>query len=223
MATGLGLTAVALAFLAGAVPFPYIIARLWGGIDIREHGSRNPGASNVYRVLGFGPGALTFVLDCSKAIAAVKFATLLGLDAYFMPDTLIWIEIGLGVLSVLGHVFSPFLGGRGGKGVATVIGVFWVLFPLGLLTAALCGAAVILVFRYFSLGSLVGVCILPIAHLILNDQPFLSAVVPVLYLSLAVALLVLVRHSDNIRRLISGKEHGMSAADAADPGSGAIR
>lgn len=197
------------AFLLGAVPFPYIIARLVAGIDIREHGSGNPGASNVFRVVGAPAGIVTFVLDCAKAVLAVQLAV------WFLPvyaldmEQLIWFKIGLGVLAVCGHVWSPFLGGRGGKGVATVIGVFWVIFPMGLLTGALCGFAVIAVYRFFSLGSLVGVCALPVAYFLLKEQPWHPASLPILYLSLVAALLVLLRHTDNIKRLLSGREHAM--------------
>ncbi|MEQ9362923.1 MAG: glycerol-3-phosphate acyltransferase, partial [Leptospirales bacterium] len=192
------------AFLLGAVPFPYMISRLVAGIDIRDHGSGNPGASNVFRVVGPSAGIVTFILDCTKAIVAVKLAVWFLPTAALDMEQLIWFKIALGVLAVCGHVFSPFLGGRGGKGVATVIGVFWILFPLGLLTGALCGLAVIVVYRFFSLGSLVGVCALPVAYFLLKEQPWHPASLPILYLSLVATLLVLVRHTDNIKRLISG-------------------
>ncbi|MCR9144571.1 MAG: glycerol-3-phosphate 1-O-acyltransferase PlsY [bacterium] len=204
----LALLAVA-AFLLGAVPFPFLIARLRAGIDIRDHGSGNPGASNVFRVVGAPAGIITFVLDCAKAVVAVKLSVWFLPVDYLDMEQLIWFKIGLGILAVLGHVFSPFLGGRGGKGVATVIGVFYILFPLGLLTGALCGLAVIIVYRFFSLGSLVGVCALPVAYFLLHEQPWHPASLPILYLSLLAMALVLVRHTDNIKRLISGREHGM--------------
>lgn len=198
-----------LAFLLGAVPFPFIVARLVGGIDIREHGSGNPGASNVFRVVGAPAGIVTFILDCAKAMVAVKLASWFIPEGWLAMDQFVWFKIGLGVLAVCGHVWSPFLGFRGGKGVATVIGVFWIIFPMGLLTGALCGLAVIVVYRFFSLGSLVGVFALPIAYFLLQEQPWHPASLPILYLSLIANLLVLMRHTDNIKRLISGREHAM--------------
>lgn len=195
------------AFCLGAIPFSYIIARVLGGVDIREHGSGNPGASNVFRVVGPLAGILSFVLDCAKGALAVLLATwfLQGLT----PGHRIWYEILLGLLAVCGHVWSPFMGGRGGKGVAAVIGIFGVLFPLGLVAGILCGAAVIFVYRYFSLGSLVGVSVLPLAYFLVIEQPWHGANLPILYLSLVATILVLARHTDNIRRLLTGREHGM--------------
>ena len=203
-----------LAFLLGAIPFPFLIARLFAGIDIRQHGSGNPGASNVFRVVGPGPGLLTFALDTGKGATAVCLADWL-LGAGVLPADAsgqrIWFEILLGILAVFGHVWSPFLGWRGGKGVATVVGVFAMIFPWGLLTAALCALSVIVVYRFFSLGSLVGVCVLPAAYFLVTEQPWHAANLPILYLCLAAMTLVLLRHTDNIRRLLSGREHGMYA------------
>lgn len=195
------------AFLAGALPFSYLIARAFAGIDIREHGSGNPGASNVYRVVGPLPGALCFVLDTAKGSFAVWLALLLRHE--LTPDTQLWYQILLGFFAVLGHVFSPFLNWRGGKGVATFLGVFLVLFPLGVLAAFACGVAVILIYRYFSLGSLVGAAMLPAAYFLFVDAPFAPRNLPLLYLCLAAAILTFLRHLDNIKRLWLGSEHGL--------------
>ncbi len=200
----------AAAFFAGAVPFSYFIARFFAGIDIREHGSGNPGASNVFRVVGPGPGILTFLLDATKAAACIVLAYFWL--SHWPARALVWYEILLGVLAVLGHVFSPFLGFRGGKGVAAVIGVYLVLFPLGLIAGALSGLVAAFVFRYFSLGSLIGVLILPLSYFLLQEQPWHPANRPLLYLSLLAVLIVYARHTDNIKRLLAGKEHGMIKA-----------
>lgn len=199
----------ALAFMLGAIPFPYLIARAMAGIDIREHGSGNPGASNVFRVVGPGAGIVTFALDTAKAAVAVSLAAWILPVGQLASVDFVWYEILLGILAVCGHVWSPFLGGRGGKGVATVIGVFWVVFPMGLLTGFLCGLVVVVVYRFFSLGSLVGVCALPVAYFLVKEQPWHPASLPILYLSLVATALVLARHTDNIKRLLSGREHGM--------------
>ena len=195
------------AFLLGAIPFSYLTARVAGGIDIRQHGSGNPGASNVYRVVGPGPGLLAFALDALKG--AVPLLVAAAMADELSAVELVWYKILLGALAVMGHIWSPFLGFRGGKGVATVVGVFAVLFPLGLLTAAMCGLSVVFVYRFFSLGSLVGLSTLPVAYFLLIEQPLHPASLPLLYLSLLAVVLIFLRHMDNIKRLLQGKEHGI--------------
>lgn len=135
-------------FLAGAIPFGVLIAKR-RGVDIREKGSGNIGATNVARVLGIGPGLLVLALDALKGGVAVLLAThVCGID---------WVIAVAGLAAIVGHCFSPFLGGKGGKGVATALGVFAVIAP----ALALVGVAVFLVVagrtRVPALGSLFGI------------------------------------------------------------------
>lgn len=201
------------AFLAGAAPFSYLIARAFAGIDIRETGSGNPGASNVFRTVGPLAGFLTLLLDAGKGAAAMLLA--LPFVGQFDETALVWLRIGLGLAAVAGHVWTPFLGWRGGKGVATLIGVFAAIFPLGIIAAAGGGTIAILVFRYFSLGSLVGVALLPLAYFLYTEEPLRSDHLPVLWLILAAVALTVLRHLDNIRRLLQGQEHGMRSQNQA--------
>ena len=200
-----------LAYLIGGIPFAYILARLVGGIDIRQAGSGNPGASNVFRTVGPATGILVLILDALKGSLAVYLAYLVaksqgGRGEFFI----IWYEILLGFLAVAGHIWTPFLEFKGGKGVATFLGVFLILFPVGMLIAMGAAFVTIAIFRIFSLGSLVGVLLLPINYFLLTETPWDPAELPILYLSILAVLIVALRHLDNIRRLIQGKEHGMA-------------
>ena len=181
-----------LAFLLGAIPFGYIIARL-KGVDIRKHGSGNVGATNVARVLGKKYGVAVYLLDFLKGYIPTAIAVkLYGIDSFLTAS--------VGLFAVLGHMFSPFLGFRGGKGVATASGVLFGLSPfLGLLVLALWGA----IFKssgYVSLGSILAA--LGAVYLVgMLGYPF-----PVLVLVTLVAVLILVKHKSNVERLLEGRE-----------------
>jgi acyl phosphate:glycerol-3-phosphate acyltransferase len=135
-------------FIAGSIPFGVLIAKK-RGVNIRQQGSGNIGATNVARVMGIGPGLLVLALDALKgALAAILASRFCGMD---------WVIAVAGFAAILGHCFSPFLGGKGGKGVATALGVFVVVAP----ALALVGIAVFLVVagrtRVPALGSLAGI------------------------------------------------------------------
>ncbi|MCB1324095.1 MAG: glycerol-3-phosphate acyltransferase [Spirochaetales bacterium] len=193
------------AFVFGAVPFAYLFALWIGRVDIREQGSGNPGASNAFRVAGPVPGLLAFLFDGAKGAAPVLARRILLPE--MEGEAAIWLDIALGALAIIGHVYTPFLGFRGGKGVATLIGVFAVLFPLGLLIAAVASLIAMGISRYFSVGSLVGVVALSVSYFFVHEEPFAPANLPILYLSLAGLVLLFIRHRDNIRRLVRGEEH----------------
>lgn len=210
------LTAAAVGYLFGAIPFGYLVARS-KGINIFEHGSKNPGATNVKRVLGekFGPagkraGNLVFALDALKGAAAVIWPLLLNGQGFSdihlgaaqvysanLAETMA--VVGL-VGALIGHCFSCFTRFRGGKGVATAVGGLLVLMPLAILLAALVWAATFYTVRIVSLASILAALALPVAAFLLKQPP--------LFLGLAglVAALVTVRHRPNIVRLINGTE-----------------
>lgn len=204
-----------LAFLSGSIPYSLLIARAWAGIDIREHGSGNPGASNVIRVVGPVPGGLAFLCDAGKGALPVWLAGLV--TASMEPEPAIWYSLLTGFLAGAGHIWSPFLNFKGGKGVATFAGVFAVLFPPGMLMALGVFALVVAVFRVFSLGSILGSLTLPVAYFIFTEEPFSAARLPLLGVCVLVALLILIRHTDNLKRLLRGEEHGL-LKDSAEPG-----
>jgi glycerol-3-phosphate acyltransferase PlsY len=175
------------------VPVGFIVARLYGIGDIRAEGSGNIGATNVLRTAGKMPAVLTLVGDIGKGYLAVVIGTLVGggtIEAAALAT----------LAAVVGNCWSVFLGFRGGKGVATGLGALLRLVPWAVLPAALVWLVITMTFRYVSLGSVLASLCVPIGALALG-YPALHVVA-----SLGVALLVTVRHRENIARLLSGTE-----------------
>jgi acyl phosphate:glycerol-3-phosphate acyltransferase len=201
------LALVAAAYLLGAVPFGLLIARLRAGVDLRQVGSGNIGATNVLRAVGKGAAALTLLLDLAKGALAVLVARALGASALGVAL--------VAVAAVLGHVFPVFLGFRGGKGVATTLGAVLAAMPVvGLLLLAI-WLGVALVGRYSSLAALAAVVALPGLSWLLDGR------LPLVIASGALAVLVVARHHENIARLWHGTEGkiGQRARPSADPGA----
>ncbi len=200
-----------ISYFLGSIPTGYLLVRVFRKQDIRTVGSGNIGTTNVIRSGSKGLGAATFALDAGKGAAAV----LLG--AYvFAPLLPAWpqrnVEALAALCAVLGHMFSIWLGFKGGRGVATGFGVFLVAAPWAALAAITVFALVTGLTRYVSLGSILGAASFPVfAWLtVRGDRPaFFIAV------QFAVALLIIVKHHPNIRRLISGTEHRFGAAKTA--------
>jgi glycerol-3-phosphate acyltransferase PlsY len=186
--------AVAASWLLGSVPFALLAARI-RGVDLRLHGSGNLGATNAIRVLGPGLGVPVLIADVAKGwVAAAMSPRLSGSPIEALP-------LACGAAAILGHVASPFLRFRGGKGVAAAAGVFLALAPQGLGIAAAVFAAVLLVTRYVSLASMAGAATLPVALVVLRARTELVAAGAVL------AILVAVRHRTNVGRMLRGTEH----------------
>ena len=179
-------------YLLGSIPTGYLVARM-RGVDIQQVGSGNIGATNILRTLGAGPALIVVVLDPLKGFLAVTLPILFGMSA--------WTVALAGFAAVLGNNFNIFLGLRGGKGIATSLGVFLGVEPLLTLMACVLGLATVALGRYVSLGSLVGVLAAPL--MLLARGYFLF---PYLYLALAIMLLAFYRHSENIARLQAGTE-----------------
>lgn len=194
---------VLLCYVAGAIPTGLLVARQWGKIDIREHGSRNIGATNVWRVLGWKPGLLTFLIDVAKAFAAVKFAPLLAQEAG------LYLSIACGVAVLLGNFFNVFLGFKGGKGVATSLGVFLALAPAAIGICFVIFAVVFGITRYVSLGSICAAVALPILSWYFQRE------VPLLVMMIAISALVIFKHRANIVRLLNGTESRFGAKKTA--------
>jgi len=192
-------------YLVGSFPSAYIAGRI-AGIDIRNAGSGNVGATNVARLLGKRFGYPVFVIDVAKGFVAVILAEAFAGAAHFNSFAVDVCGVVGAMFAVIGHSFPVWLGFKGGKGVATSIGS---LFALNWIPALVVGSVWILMFlttRYVSLASIVAAISLPIAvgvMLFLKDLPS-----PVLfYFSLAIAAIVVFRHRSNISRLLSGTEH----------------
>jgi glycerol-3-phosphate acyltransferase PlsY len=190
-------------YLFGSIPVGYLVGRV-AGIDIRKEGSGNIGATNVVRVLGKRYGYPVFVFDCLKGVATSMLSELIGhrLCPAASPD--VFSIIG-GVSCVLGHSFPIWLGFKGGKGVATTVGVIFGLMPLVAGIAVAVWFITFRITRYVSIASMMAALVLPAAvatilHLRGTDNRLL------LYFSLCLAALIVLRHRSNISRLIHGTE-----------------
>jgi len=198
---------IIIAYLFGSIPTAIIAGKLLKNIDIREHGSGNAGATNVFRVLGPKWGIIVLIIDILKG-----FVPVFWLAALIHPqaDTLIYYQILAAISAIAGHVWTIFAGFRGGKGVGTAAGVFLGLAPLPLSAALLIFVIIVAVSRYVSLGSLLGsLCFL----LILLVQRFLMQVnIPdiLLYLAVIVVAIIWYAHRSNIGRLFKGNENKIS-------------
>jgi len=183
-----------LSFLLGSVPSAYLIVKTFCGIDIREHGSGNPGTTNVWRTAGRTPGALTLILDVLKGLIPILVAKNLYADQSLMVPML------AGCCAIAGHIWSPFLKFKGGKGVATSFGVFLGLTPLASFLALVIFVIVFLTTKYVSLGSMSAAISLPIFMFFLKEPAFLKDVSAVL------AVIVIWRHKSNIKKFMGIKE-----------------
>jgi acyl phosphate:glycerol-3-phosphate acyltransferase len=195
-------------YLLGAVPTSYLAARLFRGIDLREHGSRNLGATNLYRVLGWRYAIPVGLLDAAKGLVPVLvFAPRVSSSELF--------ALICGLVAVVGHVFSVFVGFKGGNGVATAAGVMLGLTPAALGVAVLVWAALVYLTGYVSVGSIVAAVIFPLAVYLLEppEQPAM------LWLDVAVAAAIVWFHRGNIQRLFKGTENRFGRHAASSPRS----
>jgi glycerol-3-phosphate acyltransferase PlsY len=205
---GRGAILLVVAYFLGAMPWSVWIARWTRGIDVRRVGSGNPGATNVLRAAGRGPGMLALAADVAKGAAAVLLARWLAPS----PAWLGWVALA----AVCGHVFSVFLGFRGGKGVATAAGALGALSAPALGVALVVFVAVVGLTRYVSLGSMLAALTFPPALWLLErDAPDARTRVALLVSSSLIALLVLIRHRANLERLIAGCENRLGQPRAS--------
>jgi glycerol-3-phosphate acyltransferase PlsY len=180
-------------YLLGATPTSYIAGKLGRGIDLREHGSKNLGATNVYRILGWKYAIPVALIDIAKGAIPVLLA----------PRSLYpWLPLAAGGAAVLGHMFSPYVGFKGGKGVATAAGMFLALAPLAVLIAIAVWGACLWLTGYVSLSSIIGVLSVPLTVALL--QPGASYV---FWASVALVVLISFAHRRNLARLIAGTEN----------------
>lgn len=211
--------AVAVGFLVGSIPFALVVGKLFWKVDVREHGSGNPGATNTLRTLGWRAAIPVAALDIAKGSLAVLLAAMIvpkGLEVgplYHQGAVVL-----AGVAAVLGHAFSPFLDFKGGKGIATIAGALAVLTPTLLLIAVGIWLFVVIVTRYVSLASIVAALSAPILGWIFRpDNPFL---IPLLIVGPA---LIIWLHRANAKRLLSGTEKQISFGRPASSGGGKER
>lgn len=195
---------VIVAYLLGSIPFGYLIVRLRVGDDVRESGSGGTGATNVSRRAGALAGVSTLVLDALKGVLAIILArVLLGEGG----PTIDWFTAAAAVAAIAGHIFPVWLKFRGGKGVATGVGVFFMLAPLAVFCAAIIFVVVVSITRYVSLGSIAAAALIPL--FVFMDMVFIKPISdlrPLLIATVVGALLIIFAHRGNIRRLVEGTE-----------------
>ena len=207
---------IVIAYLLGSIPFGYLIVRAAQGADVRETGSGGTGATNVSRRAGKAAGVLTLVLDALKGAAAVAIAkVVLGLPvlgesalAVSAVENAYWWVAAAAIAVILGHIFPVWLRFRGGKGVATGVGVFLMLTPLAVAFAGVIFVLVVWRTRYVSLGSILAVVAIPLFVLLRNVfiQP-VKPFMPIMSAAMAGAVLIVFAHRENIGRLKNGTEN----------------
>jgi acyl phosphate:glycerol-3-phosphate acyltransferase len=203
------LATAVIAYLLGSIPFGYILVRAFHGQDIRASGSGNIGATNVARSSP-ALGALTLLLDAVKGLLAVTAGSLVaasaGRAASAGPPLYAFAALAA-VCAVIGHMFPVWLKFRGGKGVATSVGVFLALAPKTLLVALALFIALVAVFRYVSLGSIIAAAAFPLIAYGLHNYHSSPAVLAAMS---AIAVLIIIKHRENIRRLLAGTENRLA-------------
>jgi glycerol-3-phosphate acyltransferase PlsY len=206
---------VAVAYLLGSIPFGYLLIKyvFTSGEDVRQIGSGGIGATNVTRRAGRTAGLITYFFDVAKGVAAVMLMKLVAGDDYF------WIGAAA-VAAIVGHIFPVFLGFRGGKGVATGVGVYLALAPYSVLTTLVLWALIVYFSRYVSLGSIIATAAVPLWTLLyyglLQPSPHLKALV---IIGIAGCALIVAKHHENINRLIRGTENKIGARVKPDTSS----
>ncbi len=188
------------AYLVGSIPSAVWVGRTFYNIDVREYGSGNAGATNTFRVLGKKPGIVVLIMDILKGFLAVKLAYIMG-DYDSQSPEFIDFELALAVCGLLGHIFPVFVGFRGGKGVATTLGILIAVHPQAALICASAFIVTLYLSGYVSLSSMVSGILFPVVIMV-----FYSTNSSINIFSLAMAILVLVTHQRNIERLLRKEE-----------------
>ncbi len=194
-------------YLLGSIPTATIAGKVLKNIDIRQYGSGNAGATNVFRVLGWRAGLLVLIIDILKGFLAAWLLIRLFPQLWSDTDSRIYWQIMAGIIAILGHIWTIFAGFRGGKGVGTAAGVFLGLQPLPVLLCLIIFIFIVAKTRYVSLGSIISASLLP--FILLGNKFLLHLDIPVamLILSILLALLIIFTHRQNIKRLIQGNEN----------------
>jgi glycerol-3-phosphate acyltransferase PlsY len=192
---------ILVAYLLGSIPSAVWIGKMLYGIDVRQHGSGNAGATNVIRVMGYKAGIPVMLFDVFKGWLAVQLAVWIPVPG-LSPEMMIYLRIGMGFAAVLGHVFPVYVGFKGGKGVGTIAGVGISLFPLAILLVLVVFIVVLVIKHYVSLASVLASLAFPLVvfFIIGVRHPGLIG------LSLVVAVFIPATHRKNIQRLLKGEE-----------------
>ncbi len=197
-------SALLLAYLFGSIPTAVWIGQAFYGIDVREYGSGNAGATNSFRVLGARVGACVMLLDIFKGYTATNLAYLIGLSVTGPQDSVQFVnyQLALGITAVMGHLFPVFAGFRGGKGIATLFGMILAVHTGAAMLCVLTFLVVLLITRYVSLSSIVAGFTFPLSIIFI----FQSSIRSVVLYGMCICVLILITHQKNIERLLKGKE-----------------
>ncbi|WP_210489485.1 glycerol-3-phosphate 1-O-acyltransferase PlsY [Rufibacter aurantiacus] len=194
---------ILLAYLIGSIPTAVWVGKKFYGIDVRQHGSGNAGATNTFRVLGKKPGSIVMAVDIFKGWAATSLANLLVNWEVIEPQQLIMFKLILGVVAVVGHIFPVYVGFKGGKGVATVMGmVLAVHLPVALICLGIF-VVVLLLTKYVSLSSMLAAISFPLLLMLPMFRPD-NLLLPIF--GIFIAVMVVLTHKKNINRLLQGVE-----------------
>ncbi len=211
------LVIILLSYLVGAIPTSIIMSKIVKGIDIRNHGSGNAGGSNVFRVMGWKYGITVILLDATKGMIAVLLVSRLYFGNFPFPnatpfDDFTLVQIIAGFAAILGHIWTIFAGFKGGKGIATGLGILVSIVTVDMLLGLVVFAIVVGVSKYISLGSLAAAFSVPL-FMIIRENVFgvdISGYGTILPLAIGLAFLVMYTHKSNIGRLINGNENKIS-------------
>jgi len=188
---------IVIAYLIGSISIGYLFARWFKGVDIRKLGSGSAGATNISRLMGFKVAVLVLILDAIKGFITIYLALFL-LGKNLLAGE--WIVMLCGIAVIAGHNWPLYFNFKGGRGAATMLGVFLALMPLPTLIAFIIVSIIIALTRYVSLGSIAGAIAVPIAILI-TDKPS-----EYFYFGLIISIIIIYQHKENINRLLRGKE-----------------
>jgi len=205
---------IILSYLIGSIPTSIIISKAVRGIDIRQHGSGNAGGTNVMRVLGWSHGLLVILLDALKGVLAVVVIARLHYGAIPFEnatpfDDFTLVQIIAGISAVIGHIWTVFAGFKGGKGIATALGMLLMIITVDMLVAVGVFILVVTISKYVSLASIIGAIAVPLT-LFVRENIFhvdIHSYNTLLPFVIAVSLLVIFTHRKNVVRLINGNEH----------------
>jgi acyl phosphate:glycerol-3-phosphate acyltransferase len=210
-------TIIILSYLIGSIPTSIIISKAVKGIDIREHGSGNAGGTNVMRVLGWKHGLLVILLDALKGILAVVIVARLHYGAIPFEnatpfDDFTLVQIIAGLSAVIGHIWTIFAGFKGGKGIATALGMLLMIVTIEMLIAIGIFILVVSISKYISLGSILGAITVPLALFVRENffNVHVAGYQTLLPFLIVVSLLVIYTHRKNVARLLNGSESKIS-------------
>ncbi len=190
---------ITLAYLIGSIPSSVVIGKTFYDTDVRQHGSGNPGATNTFRVLGKKAGIIVLLIDVLKGYLATSLITFIPLPV----DIPINYQVALGIAAILGHIFPIWLKFKGGKGIATTLGMLIAIAPVAALVCTIIFTVMLLITRYVSLSSIITSIVFPILVVFVFKVDIIAFKV----FAFALTLLILYTHSDNIRRLLKGEEN----------------